>query len=58
MTGGAILAKYILNLPWVLAFLYGSLVIVTGPTVIQPLLRRVKAKTSFKKYSGARRSFY
>jgi hypothetical protein len=28
--------------PWSLAFLYASLVVVTGPTVINPLLRQVK----------------
>ncbi len=48
MVGGAALAKYLLDLPWNLAFLYGALVIVTGPTVVQPLLRRIKVKPNLK----------
>jgi NhaP-type Na+/H+ or K+/H+ antiporter len=31
---------------WILSLLLGSLVIVTGPTVITPLLRRIKVKSS------------
>lgn len=40
--GGALAAKYILNLNWNLALLFGALIIVTGPTVIAPLLRNVR----------------
>ena len=48
MIGGAILARYVLGVSWELSFLYGSLVIVTGPTVVQPLLRRIKVKPNLK----------
>jgi NhaP-type Na+/H+ or K+/H+ antiporter len=40
--GGALLARYVLQWDWRLAALFGSLVVVTGPTVITPLLRRFK----------------
>jgi NhaP-type Na+/H+ or K+/H+ antiporter len=48
MVCGAILAVLITDLPWSLAFLFGSLVIVTGPTVIHPLLRRIKVESRLK----------
>lgn len=37
----AIAAHYILSLSWALAILFGSILVVTGPTVIGPLLRHV-----------------
>jgi NhaP-type Na+/H+ or K+/H+ antiporter len=37
----AIAAHYILSLSWPLAILFGSILVVTGPTVIGPLLRHV-----------------
>lgn len=40
--GGALAARLILGWDWVLATLFGTLVMVTGPTVITPLLRRIK----------------
>lgn len=40
--GGAVAARLILGWSWTLSILFGSLVIVTGPTVITPLLRRIK----------------
>jgi NhaP-type Na+/H+ or K+/H+ antiporter len=39
--GGAIAARVFLGWDWSLAVLFGTLVIVTGPTVIGPLLRNV-----------------
>ncbi len=42
--GGALAAHLILRWNWVLATLFGTLVMVTGPTVINPLLRRFKVK--------------
>lgn len=42
MVGGALAARYIMGIPWNLAFLFGALIIVTGPTVIAPLLRNVR----------------
>lgn len=48
MIGGAAFARFVANLSWEMAFVYGSLVIVTGPTVVQPLLRRFKVKPNLK----------
>jgi len=48
MIGGAVLARFVGGLSWEMAFVYGSLVIVTGPTVVQPLLRRFKVKPNLK----------
>ncbi len=44
--GGATCAHLILGWEWRRAFLFGTLVIVTGPTVITPLLRRIHARHS------------
>lgn len=41
--GGAIAAHAFSEFPWPLAFLYGAIVVVTGPTVTTPLLRQVQA---------------
>lgn len=40
----AIAAAYIVRLPWELAALFGALTVVTGPTVITPLLRTVRPR--------------
>lgn len=40
--GTAIAARLIIGLEWPLAIVLGSLVVVTGPTVIQPILRAVR----------------
>lgn len=40
--GSAVAARLILGWGWVPAILFGSLVIVTGPTVVTPLLRRIR----------------
>lgn len=42
LVGGGMAAHFLGEFPWSLAFLYASLVVVTGPTVINPLLRQVK----------------
>ena len=42
MAGATAAAHFILGWPLALAALFGSLVIVTGPTVIRPLLRNVR----------------
>ncbi|AFZ43203.1 sodium/proton antiporter, CPA1 family [Halothece sp. PCC 7418] len=39
--GGSMAAHWLGEFPWQLAFLYASLVVVTGPTVISPLLKQV-----------------
>ena len=48
MVGGAAFAYFVGDLSWEMAFVYGSLVIVTGPTVVQPLLRKFKVKPNLK----------
>lgn len=48
MFGGAIFAKALLPITWQTALLFGSLVIVTGPTVIHPLLRRISVRPNIK----------
>jgi NhaP-type Na+/H+ or K+/H+ antiporter len=40
--GGALSARLVLGWDWALSALFGALVIVTGPTVITPLLRRIR----------------
>ena len=39
---GAIAAHYIFNLSWEISFLFSGLIIVTGPTVITPILRNTR----------------
>lgn len=46
VVGGAVAAHYILDWPWKNAVLFGTLIMVTGPTVINPLLKRLKVKRS------------
>src|SRR5690625_5107169 len=41
---GSLTAHYMAGLPWEVAFVIGGLFIVTGPTVILPLLRQSKLK--------------
>jgi len=40
--GGAVAARYLLGWEWTPSLLFGTLVIVTGPTVVTPLLRRIR----------------
>ena len=42
--GAGIVAHYIFNLSWELSFLFSGLIIVTGPTVITPILRNIPLK--------------
>ncbi|MBP7960464.1 MAG: cation:proton antiporter [Caldilineaceae bacterium] len=42
LVGGAAAAHFILGLGWEIAILFGALIVVTGPTVIAPLLRNVR----------------
>jgi len=39
--GAGIAAHWLSEFPWPIAFLYASLVVVTGPTVINPLLKQI-----------------
>ena len=42
--GAGVLARLIFGLSWDLAFLFSGLIIVTGPTVITPILRNIPLK--------------
>lgn len=42
LLGGGMAAHWLSEFPWPISFLYASLVVVTGPTVINPLLKQVK----------------
>lgn len=42
LIGGSMAAHWLSEFPWSIAFLYASLVVVTGPTVITPLLKQVQ----------------
>lgn len=43
--GGTLAARWLMHWPWSVAALFGTLVIVTGPTVITPLLRRMRLQS-------------
>lgn len=42
--GSGIAAKFIFGLSWQISFLFAALIIVTGPTVITPILRNIPLK--------------
>lgn len=42
LLGGGMAAHWLGEFPWSISFLYATLVVVTGPTVINPLLKQVK----------------
>lgn len=42
--GAGVTAHYIFNLSWEISFLFSGLIIVTGPTVITPILRNIPLK--------------
>jgi NhaP-type Na+/H+ or K+/H+ antiporter len=42
--GAGVVAHYTFNLSWELSFLFSGLIIVTGPTVITPILRNIPLK--------------
>lgn len=42
LLGGGMAAHWLAEFPWSIAFLYAALVVVTGPTVITPLLKHVR----------------
>jgi len=41
LVGGGIAAYWLSEFPWTIAFLYAALVVVTGPTVINPIVEEV-----------------
>ncbi|MEX0966914.1 MAG: sodium:proton antiporter [Bacteroidia bacterium] len=40
--GGSLAAYYLLGMHWKISLLFGALIIVTGPTVIAPILRNIR----------------
>jgi NhaP-type Na+/H+ or K+/H+ antiporter len=46
--GATLAARLIMGWEWTVALLFGTLVIVTGPTVITPLLRRLRVRPNVK----------
>lgn len=42
LVGGTIAAYYLVGFSWRFAFLFGALIVVSGPTVVTPILRNVK----------------
>ncbi|CAN5883704.1 sodium:proton antiporter [soil metagenome] len=44
VAGATVAAHYVTGFPWPLALLFGAIVVVTGPTVINPLLDRVRVQ--------------
>lgn len=46
--GGTFAARAFMGWSWEISALFGSLVIVTGPTVITPLMRRISVKTNLR----------
>ncbi len=46
--GGTLAARLFLHWDWRLCLLFGTLVIVTGPTVIAPLLQRIKVRKNIR----------
>ena len=47
-TGATLAARFIAQLSWPVAIIFGAVVTVTGPTVVQPLLRRVQLPRRLK----------
>jgi NhaP-type Na+/H+ or K+/H+ antiporter len=41
LLGGSMAAHWLGEFPWSIAFLYASIVVVTGPTVVSPLLKQI-----------------
>jgi len=46
--GAAVAARYLLGWQWTPSLLFGTLVIVTGPTVVTPLLRRIRVNRNIE----------
>jgi len=49
--GTATISKFILNIPWDIALLFGALAGMTGPTVITPILERISVGKNLKMVS-------
>lgn len=51
--GGTLAARWVMGWDWRISVLFGTLVIVTGPTVINPLLRRIRVVRPVETVLGA-----
>jgi len=50
VTAGYLSARYIAGLPWEISIIFASLVVVTGPTVIKPVLRYIALSNKVKNF--------
>lgn len=48
LAGATVAAHFALGWSWLMAFLFGTLVIVTGPTVVGPLVRRIRLQKDLR----------
>ena len=48
LAGGTLAVRWLLGWSWSLSVLFGSLVVVTGPTVVMPLLRDIRLRPRIK----------
>jgi NhaP-type Na+/H+ or K+/H+ antiporter len=44
VTGSALAVHYILNISWIMSILFGAFISISGPTVINPILERIRIK--------------
>lgn len=47
---GFLAAKYIADLPWEVALMFASLTVVTGPTVVKPIIRHIALSSKVKNF--------
>lgn len=55
LVGGTLGAYYLMDMSWRFSFLFGALIVVSGPTVVTPILRNVKpnqATNTILKWEG------
>lgn len=50
ISSGFLAARYILDLSWEVSLVFSSLIIVTGPTVIKPIIRHIPLKEKVKEF--------
>jgi len=48
LAGSTLAAHFALGWTWLMSFLFGTLVIVTGPTVVAPLVRRIRLQKDLR----------
>jgi len=47
---GFLAAKYIADLPWEVALIFASLTVITGPTVVKPIIRHIALSSKVKNF--------